>query len=140
MSFSDRGPRTAGATRTGLSEGVHGAVGRVLDLMPRRKTGYRRVRIDDTAENRRRASIAAIALVAVIVVLGGLVWYLGPFRSDNPTDNTPDGAAALADATEKVNQVSAGDMIHNDPVQAQTLLQGAWDDLKAAQGGVSATA
>src|SRR3954451_13697759 len=71
----------AGATRSGMSEGVHGVVGRVLDLMPRRRTGYRRIRTaSETADNRRRASIAAVALVGVIVVLGALVWYLGPFR------------------------------------------------------------
>ena len=79
----------AGATRSGLSEGIHGGVGRVLDLMPRRKTGYRRVRTaSDTEENRKRASYAAIALVAIIIVLGGLVWYLGPFRSDTPCSTT----------------------------------------------------
>ncbi len=132
----------AGATRTAIGEGVSGAVGRVLDLMPRRRTGYRRMRTaSDSEENRRRGSMAAIALVAVVVVLAGIVWYLGPFRSDSPKDNTPDGAAALADATDKVNQVLApGDMIANDPVQAQTLLQQAWDDLQHAQAGVSATA
>ena len=127
----------AGATRSGFSEGIHGGVGRVLDLMPRRKTAYRRVRTSsDTEENRRRASYAAIALVAIIIVLGGLVWYLGPFRSDTPVNNTPEGAAALADATEKVNEVTAADMVNSDPAQAQTLLQGAWDDLQAAEGAV----
>src|SRR4051812_46702039 len=96
----------AGATRTGVSEGFSGAVSRVLDLMPRRRTGYRRIRTaSDAQENRRRASIAAIALVAIVVVLGVLVWYLGPFRSDSVIDNTPDAAAALADATNKANQV-----------------------------------
>ena len=132
----------AGATRSGISEAIHGAVNRVLDLMPRRKTGYRRIRnAGDSADSRRRASLAAIALVVVFVILGGLIWYLGPFRSDNPTNNTPDGAAALSDATDKINQVLApGDMIHSDPVQAQTLLQGAWNDLQNAKAGVSATA
>ena len=132
----------AGATRTDIGEGVSGTVGRILDLMPRRRTGYRRIRTaNDSPENRRRASMAAIALVAVIVVLGGLVWYLGPFRSDRPIDNNPDGAAALADATDKVNQVTGpGDMIHVDPVQAQTLLQTAWDDLQRAKGGVPVAA
>ncbi len=133
----------ASSTRTGVSEAFHGGVNRVLDLMPKRRTGYRRIRSSsDSADSRRRASLAAIALVTVMVILGGLVWYLGPFRSDNPTDNTPDGAAALSSATDKVNQVLApgDDMIHNDPAQAQTLLQGAWDDLQHAKAGVSAAA
>lgn len=131
----------AGATRSGISEAIYGAVSRVLDLMPRRKTAYRRMRTSsDTDENRRRASYAAIALVGVIVVLGALVWYLGPFRSDTPRDNTPEGAAALADATEKVNQVVAEDLVASDPTQAQSLLQQAWDDLENAQGAVPQTA
>ena len=132
----------AGATRRGVGDAVSGAVGRILDLMPRRRAGYRRMRSSsDSAEGRRRASMAAIALVAIVVVLGGLVWFLGPFRSDSATNNTPDATQALSDATEKINTVLApGDMIHNDPVQAQTLLQGAWDDLQHAKGGVSATA
>ena len=71
-----------------------------------------------------------------MIVLGGLVWYLGPFRSDTPVDNTPEGVAGLADATDKVNEVTAADMVNSDPVQAQTLLQGAWDDLQAAEGAV----
>src|SRR5205814_7100270 len=67
-----------------------------------------------------------------------LVWYLGPFRADNPANSAPDAAAALADATAKANLVLAPtDMIHNDPQQAQTLLQQAWDDLQHAKGGVN---
>jgi hypothetical protein len=129
----------AGATRSGINEGIAGTVGRILDLMPRRRAGYRRIRPqNETQENRRRASMAAVALVAVVVVLGALVWFLNPFRSDNPTNNTPEGAAALQDATNKSNQVlGPGDMIHNDATQAQLLLQEAWDDLQNAKGTVS---
>jgi hypothetical protein len=132
----------AGATRSGVSEGIHGVVDRILDMMPKRRTGYRRMRTaNDNADNRRRASIAAVALVGILVVLGGLVWYLNPFRADNPGGGTQDAAAALGDAVAKVNEVLApGDMIHNDPAQAQTLLQTAWDDLQVAKSGVSATA
>jgi len=129
----------AGATRSGVNDGIAGAISRTLDLMPRRRTGYRRIKSPTEAEdNRRRASIAAFALVVVVVVLGVLVWYLGPFRSDSPVNNTPDGAAALAAATEEANQVlGPGDMLHDDPVQAQTLLQQAWDNLQRAKPGVS---
>src|SRR4051812_17414131 len=129
----------AGATRCGVNEGFAGAIGRVLDRMPKRRTAYRRIRTPtETEDNRRRASIAAVALVGVVVVLGVLVWYLGPFRTDSPVDNTPDGAAALAAATDAANQVlGPGDMLHNDPQQAQTLLQQAWDNLQRAKPGVT---
>ena len=132
----------AGAARTGIRDGVSGTVGRILDLMPRRRAGYKRMRTAaESNESRRRASIAAIALVAVIVVLGALVWYLGPFRTESPTNNTPDAAAALADATDKANQVfGSGDLLHTDPTTAQQLLQTAWDDLDGAKNGVDATA
>ncbi len=130
----------AGAARTGVRDGISGTVGRILDLMPRRRAGYRRMRTAaESTESRRRASIAAIALVAVIVVLGALVWYLGPFRTESPVNNTPDAAAALADATSKANQVfGSADLLHSDPTSAQLLLQTAWDDLVSAKNGVDA--
>jgi len=131
----------AGAARTGIRDGVSGTVGRILDLMPHRRAGYKRMRTAaESSESRRRASIAAIALVAVIVVLGALVWYLGPFRTESPINNTPDAAAALADATDKANQVfGPGDLLHTDPTTAQQLLQAAWTDLAGAKGGVDAS-
>lgn len=131
----------AGAAKSGVGEGIAGAISRVLDVMPRRRTAYRRISTTDTAESRRRASIAAVALVAVVAVLGALVWFVGPFRTETPTNDTPDAQAALADASAKTNQVlGPGDMIHTDPTHAQTLLQQAWDDLTAAKGGVPLTA
>lgn len=132
----------AGAARTGIRDGVSGTVGRILDLMPRRRAGYKRMHTAaESNESRRRASIAAIALVAVVVVLGALVWYLGPFRTESPINNTPDAAAALADATDKANQVfGPTDLLHTDPTTAQQLLQKAWDDLDSAKSGVDATA
>jgi hypothetical protein len=131
----------AGAARSGVGDGIAGVIGRVLDVMPRRRTTYRRIRTTDTNESRRRASIAAFALVAVVVVLGALVWFLGPFRTETPTNTTPDAQAALSDATVKTNEVlGPGNMISTDPTHAQTLLQQAWDDLSAAKGGVTAAA
>src|SRR3954453_20555796 len=34
----------ARSTRSGVNEGIAGGIGRILDLMPRRRTGYRRIR------------------------------------------------------------------------------------------------
>jgi hypothetical protein len=132
----------AGSARSGIGDRISGAVNRVLDLMPRRRTGYRRIRTaKETGENRRRATIAAVALVAVIVVLGALVWYLGPFRSETPINNTPDAQAALADAIDKANQVvGPADLLHSDPTKAEQLLQQAWDDLDGAKGAVDVQA
>ena len=131
----------AGAARTGIGNGISGTVGRILDLMPRRRAGYRRMRTAaESNESRRRSSIAAIALVAVIVVLGALVLYLNPFRTESPDNNTPDAAAALADAITNANQVfGPTDLLHTDPTSALPLLQTAWDDLDGARGGVDAT-
>lgn len=131
----------AGAARARFGEGMAGTISRLLDLMPRRRTPYRRVRnTSDARDNQRRVAVAAVALVLVVAVLGLAVWYLGPFRTDNPVDRTTEGEVALAAAAEKVGQVEDGDLIEEDPDQARTLLEDAWDDLQDARPGVGETA
>ncbi len=127
----------AGAARSAVGEGFSGLVGRVLDLMPRRRTQYRRIRnTSDARDNQRRIALAAVAIVLVVAVLGLAVWYLGPFRADNPVDRTSEGEAALAAAVEKVEQVEDGDLLADDPEEARIVLEDAWDDLQRARSGV----
>ena len=131
----------AGAARARFGEGLGGTISRVLDLMPRRRTPYRRVRnTSDARDNQRRVAVAVVALVLVIAVLGVAVWYLGPFRTENPVDRTTEGEVALAAAVEKVEQVEDGDLIEEDPDQARTLLEDAWEELQQARPGVGAAA
>jgi hypothetical protein len=126
------------AARSAVRDAFSGAVSRVLDLMPRRRATYRRASAQTApGETRRRAAIAALALIGVLAVVGAVVWFAGPFRSENPNPQLTEGEAAFAEANTKVSQVfGSADLIHTDPAQATTLLQGAWADVGRAATGV----
>ncbi|MEO8626457.1 MAG: hypothetical protein ABI452_07130, partial [Candidatus Limnocylindrales bacterium] len=123
------------AARGALHEGLSGAINRVLDLMPRRRTSFRRISSTTTKrETQRRAALAILAAIGLLAVLGVGLWYWRPLRSDNPIDQVNQGEAALADAIDLANQVfGAGDLIHTDPDQARTLLRDAWSNLAVAR-------
>ncbi len=131
--ISDR----AVAARLAFREGISRAVGGVLDLMPHRRTTYRR--IGGTAatkrETQRRAAIAILAFIAVVAVLGVAVVVLDPFRQEAPPiSNVTEGEAALRDAELKANQVfGSADLINANPAQAQQLLHDAWAALGRAE-------
>ena len=130
----------AAAARGALREVFSGGVGRMLELMPRRQTRYRRVELASSRqETRRRAAFAALAFIAVVAVVGGVVWYAGPFRNENPAPQLTQGEAAYNQAYGEASQALTGDMIRSDPEQATTLLQAAWMDLGRAAATVEAT-
>ncbi len=131
----------AAAARGALREVVSGGVGHVLDLMPRRDTGYRRVESPSARkETRRRAGVAALAIIIVVAALGVVVWYAGPFRAENPNPQLTVGEAAYNEADRAVSQVyGSADLIHTNPTQATSLLQSAWADLDRAATTVDAT-
>ena len=107
--------------------------------MPRRRTGYRRLRVSSTdTEQQRRAVLAVAALIVVVVVLGAVVWYLGPFRDETPVDRTSEAQAALTAAAGNANQVfGPANLLTTDPAGARILLEEAWDDLERARDGVA---
>jgi hypothetical protein len=124
------------AARLAIGDSFSRTVSGVLDLMPRRRTNYKRV--GDTAatkrETQRRAAIAILAFIAVVAVLGVAVVVLDPFRQEAPISNVTEGEAALRDAQDKANQVlGSADLIHANPTQAKTLLQDAWAALARAE-------
>ncbi|MEP7378740.1 MAG: hypothetical protein ABI725_04170 [Chloroflexota bacterium] len=123
------------AARGALREGLSGAINRVLDLMPRRRTSFRRISSTTTKrETQRRAALAILAGIGLVAVLGVGLWYWRPLRSDSPIDQVNQGEAALADAVASANQVfGADDLIHTDPNQAKTLLRDAWSNLAVAR-------
>jgi hypothetical protein len=123
------------AARGALREGLSGAINRVLDLMPRRRTSFRRISATTTKrETQRRAALAILAAIGLVAVLGVGLWYWRPLRSDTPIDQVNQGEAALADAIDSANKVfGADDLIHSDPVQAKTLLRDAWSSLAIAR-------
>jgi hypothetical protein len=130
------------AARGALREGLSGAINYVLDLMPRRRTSFRRISATTTKrETQRRAAMAILAAIGLVAVLGVGLWYWRPLRGDNPINQVNQGEAALAEAIDSANQVfGADDLIHTDPDQAKTLLRDAWSNLAIArEANVDAT-
>lgn len=123
------------AARLAVRAGVSRAVGSVLDLMPRRRTSYKRIgTAANQRETQRRAAIAVLAFIGVIAVLGVALYFWGPFKQESPISRVTEGEAAFADARTKTDQVfGSADLVHTDPPRALQLLQGAWTDLDHAQ-------
>ncbi|MEA2676355.1 MAG: hypothetical protein QOJ81_496 [Chloroflexota bacterium] len=122
------------AARSALRDGTSGFVNRVLDLMPQRRTSFRRITAATTRrETQRRIALAVLGFIGVIAVVGIGLWYW-PQRGDKPIDQVNQGEAALADAVDAANLVfGPDDLLHSDPAEALTLLQGAWSDLAVAR-------
>ena len=68
----------AGRARNAAGSTFSGFVGRVQDLLPRRRTPHRRVNpVSSRRESQRRAAVAVLAFVAVVAVLGLGVFLFG---------------------------------------------------------------
>jgi len=122
------------AARGAVSDGFSGAVNRVLDVMPRRRTSYRRIAPPtDKRENRRRGAIAVLAFIGIVAVLGVVLWSWNPFRAETPIEQVTRGEAALVAANQKVTQVfGPADLLNADPPEALRLLRLALGDLERA--------
>jgi hypothetical protein len=92
-----------------VGDGFSRMVGGVLDLMPRRRTNYKRVgaRRPTKRETQRRAAIAILAFIAVVAVLGVAVVVLDPFRQEAPISNVTEGEAASATPRTRPTRCSA---------------------------------
>ena len=125
------------AARDAVREGFSGMVGRVLDLMPRRRTSYRRITPSTSRlESRRRAAVAVLAFIGVITVLGVALWAWNPLRAETPIEQVTSGEAALAAAGQKADRVfGREDLLNADPPQAMELLREALGDLDRAATG-----
>jgi hypothetical protein len=133
------------AARSAIREGVAGAVASLLELMPQRRTTYRRIEpITRRRETQRRSAMALLTFLGVVAVLGVGLWlWGGPLRgSETPIISVSVGEAAFRDAQAKADQVlGTADLLTADPARALTLLRGAWSDLDRASGaGVSQAA
>ncbi|HSH22018.1 MAG TPA: hypothetical protein VK992_05370 [Candidatus Caenarcaniphilales bacterium] len=133
------------AARSRIGESVSTSVGSLLDLMPQRRTKFRRIRpATGRRETERRAAIALLAFLGVVAVLGIGLWYWGgPGRlRENPVSQVSVGEAAFRDAQQKVAQVTGtADLVNTDPPAAQQLLGEAWADLeRATDAGVDTAA
>jgi hypothetical protein len=136
---------TAGAHQARVAAG--GIFGRAVqgfqDLLPRKPTTTRRVTPYATRqETRRRAAVALLALVVVAGGLGLAVWLAGGSGPRGSVASLTAGQRALEDARAAVSEVWAPgvDLVDDDPRRAGELLEGALADLEDAQSaGIPAT-
>ena len=126
----------AGNARDAAGGALERLLGRAQELMPRRKTAYRRVTpLASKRETQRRAAIAALALITVVAGLGLAVYTLGGPSKQPAISSVNAGQAALDLATADLAQVSGPgiDLVESDPEEALRLLTEAYAELKKAE-------
>jgi hypothetical protein len=136
--------QAAGVAMTAAAEGARVAAGtaferfvsRLHDILPRRRPAYRRV--TPLASRRETQRRAAIALIALLVVVGGLamsVWAFGGQRASQAISSVNAGQDALAKAKANVDLVDGPgiDLITDDRGKAIQLLSDAYDQLGIAE-------
>jgi hypothetical protein len=116
---------------------------RLQDLLPRRKTAYRRVTpAAAKRETQRRAAIAILALVVVSAGLFGMVWAVGGGQGgSHDLGSLTAGQAALRTAQDNLAKVTGPgiDLIRDDKPKALDLLTQAYAALDtAAENGIPA--
>ena len=127
----------AGNARVAAGGALEKVVGRVQELLPRRKPAYRRVTpLATRRQTQRRAAVAVLALLVVAAGLGFGVYVFGG-QGDKPealrSANT--GQAALDKAKENLVKVKAPgvDLVVDDPKTAKELLTEAYQQLQDAE-------
>jgi hypothetical protein len=108
---------------------------RLQDLLPRRRTAYRRV--TPAAAKREMQRRAAVAILALVVVSGGLftvVWAVGGQNPGQQLASLTVGEAALRTARDNLGKVFAPgvDLVDGDPSKALDLLTAAYAALDTA--------
>ncbi len=119
------------------------AVARVQDLLPQRKPAYRRVTpLASRRETQRRAALAILALVVVIGGLGLGVYAFGGNTPAQVISSANAGQRALDQARSDLAKVTGPgiDLVRDDPGQALTLLTDAHNQLAAAAAAKVSTA
>jgi hypothetical protein len=136
--------QAAGVAMTAAAEGARVAAGnafervvaRVHDLMPQRKPAYRRVTpLASRRETQRRAAMALVALLVVVGSLAMSVWAFGGQRQQGAISSVNAGQDALAKARANLEQVDGPgiDLITDDREEAIRLLTEAYDQLDVAE-------
>jgi hypothetical protein len=110
-------------------------VGRLQELLPRRRAAYRRV--TPAAAKREMQRRAAVAVLALVIVSGGLftvVWAVGGQGQRPDLASLTVGEAALRTARENIARVFGPgvDLVDGDPSKALDLLTGAYTALDTA--------
>jgi hypothetical protein len=122
---------SAARARTAAGGLFSGLLGRIQELMPRRRTAYRRV--TPAAAKREMQRRAAVAVLAFVVVFGGLVGAVytlggqgGP--GTGPLSSITAAEGALKTIRANLSQVFAPgvDLVEGDPAKAMSLLTAAY--------------
>ncbi len=126
----------AGNAREGLGTAFQRVVARLQDVLPRRRPAYRRV--TPLASRRETQRRAAIALIALLVVVGGLamsVWAFGGQKQQQAISSVNAGRDALDKAKADLALVSGPgiDLITDDRDEALRLLTEAYQQLDKAK-------
>ncbi|MDO8484708.1 MAG: hypothetical protein Q7S35_07155 [Candidatus Limnocylindrales bacterium] len=134
----------AGNARIAAGGAVARAVAWVQGLMPQRKPTYRRITpLASRRETQRRAALAVLALVVVVGGLGlGVYAFGGSGSPEEAISSVNAGQQAIAAAREDLAKVSGPgiDLVADDPDQALQLLTDAYRQLQAADAAnVAAT-
>ena len=132
----------AGSARSAAGGAIERVVERVQGFMPRRKPAYRRVTpLATRRETQRRAALAILALVLVVGGLGLAVYAFGGNSPKEAISSVNAGQKALDKARADLAKVTGSgiDLITDDPGQALQLLTDAHQQLDAAaEANVSA--
>jgi hypothetical protein len=129
--------------KTAAGGALEKVVMRAQDLLPRRRPAYRRV--TPLASRRETQRRAAVALLAFLIVFGGLglgVWAFAPGGTGTQAISSIDaGQHALTLIRTNLNEVTGPgvDLVEADPGRAEELLTQAYEQLSvASQNGIRA--
>ena len=132
----------AGTARSAAGDALEKVVGRVQEFMPRRRPAYRRVTpLATRRETQRRAAVALLAFLIVVGGLGVAVYAFGGQAPEEAISSVNAGQRALDTAREDLRRVrSPGiNLIEDDPKEALRLLTDAYKQLDTAQKAGVAT-
>ncbi len=122
----------ARVAREAMSGAAAGAMEHLTDLLPRRRTSYRRVvPLADRTASQRRLAIAFLGFLVLLVALAGVVWFIGGLSHPNVAA-VSNAQQAIQAATDDMAQVTDGNLLVNEPTRAHTILQDAWHQLTQA--------
>ncbi|MEA2622422.1 MAG: hypothetical protein QOH61_1332 [Chloroflexota bacterium] len=135
---AEGGPARRGGGRSALGAitgAIGGAVDRVLDLVPRRRTSVRRITPQvSRREAQRRGAMAILAFLAVILFVGVVIAFFPKGQENGGIPQVTSAEAAFNSAKDKTDQVlGAGGTTTLEPERAKKLLREAFADLKRAE-------
>jgi hypothetical protein len=126
----------AGSAKTAAGGAIERMVGRLQDLMPRRKPVYRRVTpLSTRRETQRRGALAILALLILVGGLGVAVYAFAGNTPQQAISSVNAGQKAIDQARADLAKVSGPgiDLITDDRSQALKLLTDAYTQLDRAQ-------